>query len=271
MDGRRGVRHRPVRLARAERAAAGEELRLLGARVPADLRPARSRARPLRRLWQGGRFHRQGGGAGRAQGTAASSAARLHRRGRRCRRDRRRADLVRRRGARLGDVRRLRAQCRKRRWRWAMCRRRSPTRADGFEIELLGKRHRRAHAARAAVRRQSRADAGMKRAWQHEQTSRIALDKAAAHLHRPAGGAPAGPALLAVEGSTASSSNVAARCRTPRAPAAFRSITSPMSSIAARSLPHHPSPAGRPIGVQRQGRSADGDLPGGRAGRAANG
>ena len=63
MDGRRGIRHRPVRLARAQRAAAGEELRLMGARVPADLRAARSRARPLRRLFQGRRFHRQGGGA----------------------------------------------------------------------------------------------------------------------------------------------------------------------------------------------------------------
>ena len=70
--GRRGIRHRPVRHARAERAAAGEELRLLGARVPADLRAARSRARPLRRLCQGSRFHRQGGRAGRAAGTAAS-------------------------------------------------------------------------------------------------------------------------------------------------------------------------------------------------------
>ena len=44
----------------------------LGARVPADLRPAGGRARPLRRLCEGGRFHRQGGGAGRAQGRAAS-------------------------------------------------------------------------------------------------------------------------------------------------------------------------------------------------------
>ena len=49
--GRRGVRHRPVRLARAQCAAAGEELRLMGARIPADLRTARSRARPLRRLF----------------------------------------------------------------------------------------------------------------------------------------------------------------------------------------------------------------------------
>ena len=32
---------------------------------------------------------------------------------------------------------------------------------DGFEIELLGKRYRRAHPARAAVRRQSGADAGV--------------------------------------------------------------------------------------------------------------
>ena len=45
----RGVRHRPFRRARAELAAAGEELRHLGARVPADLRTLRSGARPLRR------------------------------------------------------------------------------------------------------------------------------------------------------------------------------------------------------------------------------
>ena len=44
-------------------------------------------------------------------------------------------------GARLGHVGRLCARLARRRSRWAMCRRRSPTRADGFEIELLGKRY----------------------------------------------------------------------------------------------------------------------------------
>ena len=48
--GGRGPRHPAVRAARAERHAAREELWRLGARVPAALRPAGSRARPLRRL-----------------------------------------------------------------------------------------------------------------------------------------------------------------------------------------------------------------------------
>ena len=71
-EGRRGIRHRPVRLARAQRAQAGEELWLVGARIQADLRSARSRARPLRRLCQGGRFHRQGGGGWPSANPAAN-------------------------------------------------------------------------------------------------------------------------------------------------------------------------------------------------------
>ena len=77
---------------------------------------------------QGGRFHRQGGGARRTQAGRQVAAARLHRRCRGRRRHRRRADLVRRRRARLGDLGRLRASMRKHRSPWAMCRRKSPTR-----------------------------------------------------------------------------------------------------------------------------------------------
>ena len=73
--------------------------------------PAGGRARPLRRLWQGGRLHRQGSGAGRAGGGRQAQAARLHGGGRGRRRHRRRADLARGRSARLGDVRRLRPRC----------------------------------------------------------------------------------------------------------------------------------------------------------------
>ena len=56
--GRRGAWHPAVRVARVEFFASRESLRLLGPRVPADLRPARGRPRPLRRLRQACRLHR---------------------------------------------------------------------------------------------------------------------------------------------------------------------------------------------------------------------
>ena len=60
--GRQAARHAPVRVAGAQRAQAGEGVRHLGAGLPPALRAARGRARPLRRLPQGGGFRRQGGG-----------------------------------------------------------------------------------------------------------------------------------------------------------------------------------------------------------------
>ena len=60
------------------------------------------------------------------------------------RRHRRRADLARRRGRRLGHVRRLRALRRARRWRSGTCRPSSPTPdgpgGSGYEIEIVGRR-----------------------------------------------------------------------------------------------------------------------------------
>ena len=138
--GRRGVRHRPVRLARAQCAAAGEELRLMGARVPADLRPAGGRARPFRRLFArtpiSSARRRRSPSARRAasSGCAPSSSMPTMPTSSATSRSGSAARCA------AGSPRAATRTMRRRRSRWAMCRRRSPTRADGFEIELLGKR-----------------------------------------------------------------------------------------------------------------------------------
>ena len=57
------IRHPPVRPAGAQLAAAGKVLRQLVARIPSDLHGTGSGAVALRRAEEGGRFHRQAGGA----------------------------------------------------------------------------------------------------------------------------------------------------------------------------------------------------------------
>ena len=145
-------------VARAQCAAAGEELRLVGARIPADLRAAGGWARPFRRLRERSRFHRQAGGTGRAPARRQAAAARLCRRCGRRRRHRRRADLVRRRRARLGHVRRLRAPFKDVRGP-GLCAEGDRRRGRRFRDRTLGQALCRPGAADAAVRRESRADA----------------------------------------------------------------------------------------------------------------
>ena len=97
----------PFRRARAPFAAAGEELRHLGARISPDLRACRGRARSLRRPEEE-RLHRsRGSGGGTRQGRRAP-AGDLHGRCRRRRCDRRRAGVARWQDGRLDHVGRLR-------------------------------------------------------------------------------------------------------------------------------------------------------------------
>ena len=102
-----GIRH--YRRARAERAAPGEKLRLVGARVPAHLRPVRGRPRPVHTSRQA-RFHRSRCGARRESERRRTQAHHAGRRCEGCRCDRGRADLAQRARRRVGYVGRLRAQ-----------------------------------------------------------------------------------------------------------------------------------------------------------------
>ena len=140
VDGGRRSRPRALRRARAALAAAREELRQLGARVPADLH-ARARpasiassisASPISSAARRSRATRATGPARRLVTFVVDAARR--------RRDRRRADLARRQGRRLdhlGRLRPLRRQVDRARLRSRRARRRADAR---FEIEILGER-----------------------------------------------------------------------------------------------------------------------------------
>ena len=235
---------------------AGEKLRLLGARIPADLRPARSRARPLRRLCQGGRFHRQGGAPPKRK---AGGKLRL------------RAFIVDAEDADMigdepiwfdGAVRGWvtsggYAHNSKASVAMGYVPKEIADESDGFEIELLGKRLCRAHPAGAAVRRQFRADAGVRdRTELHETTS-----QPSARQGRPRSSSTCrrstGRTSAFLQRTSTASSPTRRRCMARHAATTFRHSTTPMSSMPRRPAPLPSRPAGWPFRLQRQGRSAD--------------
>src|SRR5580658_3518854 len=106
--GRAAVRHRPVRVPGVDVAAHGEDVRYLGARVPAYLHAGAGANAPIAQARS--RLHRPrcgGGGAGARPGPNARLLRDHPGSGGTGRRRRRRADLARRGGGGLGDVRRV--------------------------------------------------------------------------------------------------------------------------------------------------------------------
>ena len=103
-----------------------EELRELGAGIPADLRAASRRDSAASSISTRASSSVAGRGARREGERRRVAARELHGRGCGRRRARRRADLARRQSGRLGDVGCLRASVRGARWRSATCRRRWP-------------------------------------------------------------------------------------------------------------------------------------------------
>src|SRR5579859_518659 len=106
--GWQAIRHRPVRVPGTDVAAHGEDVRYLGARVPPDLHAGGSANAPIAQARS--RLHRPrcgGGGTGARPGSNARLLRHHPRSGRTGRRRRRRADLARRGGGGLGDIRRV--------------------------------------------------------------------------------------------------------------------------------------------------------------------